>query len=371
MYLLKLHDKISKWVGIVITIVIALAAVYIGYYCSIEDYVIYPNNEGFTYCLYDDHERGGNSSIIDCSKSDHLISVHFNLGDKFLAPFVGISIHPKDKQPFDVSRYNAMVLKIISKNLHNIIIAPYTRNVNTGSPLSHDEVIYCAILAINSDTVDYKIHYKDLIIPDWWRELNGLRSYQQLPSDWSQMLRINIGNAYIPDLSKTYSLDVVSVKFTRDNTALIIWTFIISLCVIGFSFLIDTLIKKRKKRPLESQTIVYKALPIVESVKPDDFILFIGLHFDDSELTIEWVASETGINSRKITAYLQENYNCNFKTYVNNIRINESKRLLIESTLNISEIAFKVGFNTPTHFNRVFKSELQMSPSEYRETHKV
>ena len=52
------------------------------------------------------------------------------------------------------------------------------------------------------------------------------------------------------------------------------------------------------------------------------------------------------------------------KTYINNIRIEEAQRLLANTKLNISEIAYTVGFNSPSTFNKVFKKTTGMTPSE-------
>jgi len=48
------------------------------------------------------------------------------------------------------------------------------------------------------------------------------------------------------------------------------------------------------------------------------------------------------------------------------VRIEKSKNLLLNPNLRISEIAFEVGFQSLTHFNRVFKKVLGQSPTEYR-----
>ena len=107
----------------------------------------------------------------------------------------------------------------------------------------------------------------------------------------------------------------------------------------------------------------------IESSK-SDFIDFINNNFQNSELTLDLVSSETGVSQRRITNEIQNQFGCNFKTYINRLRINESKRLLINKELNIGEIAFKVGFNNQSHFNRVFKSEVQISPTEYLDKNK-
>lgn len=56
----------------------------------------------------------------------------------------------------------------------------------------------------------------------------------------------------------------------------------------------------------------------------------------------------------------------NFTDYVSRIRIEKAKNLLLNANLRVSEIAFEVGFQSLTHFNRVFKKTLGQSPTEYR-----
>jgi AraC-like DNA-binding protein len=48
----------------------------------------------------------------------------------------------------------------------------------------------------------------------------------------------------------------------------------------------------------------------------------------------------------------------------------ESKRLLAHSDLNISEIAYQLGFEDASYFTRIFRQIAQASPSEFRELHR-
>jgi AraC-like DNA-binding protein/ligand-binding sensor protein len=57
----------------------------------------------------------------------------------------------------------------------------------------------------------------------------------------------------------------------------------------------------------------------------------------------------------------------NFTDYISRIRIERSKNLLLNPNLRVSEIAFEVGFQSLTHFNRVFKQTVGQSPTSYRE----
>lgn len=56
----------------------------------------------------------------------------------------------------------------------------------------------------------------------------------------------------------------------------------------------------------------------------------------------------------------------NFTDYLSRVRIEKAKNLLLNPSLRISEIAFEVGFQSLTHFNRVFKRIIGQSPTHYR-----
>jgi AraC-like DNA-binding protein len=57
----------------------------------------------------------------------------------------------------------------------------------------------------------------------------------------------------------------------------------------------------------------------------------------------------------------------NFTDYLSRIRIERARNLLLNPNLRVSEIAFEIGFQSLTHFNRVFKNTVGQSPSQYRE----
>lgn len=55
-----------------------------------------------------------------------------------------------------------------------------------------------------------------------------------------------------------------------------------------------------------------------------------------------------------------------FTQYLARVRIEKAKSLLLEPHRRISEVAYDVGFQSLTHFNRVFKEIVGRSPSSYR-----
>jgi AraC-like DNA-binding protein len=51
--------------------------------------------------------------------------------------------------------------------------------------------------------------------------------------------------------------------------------------------------------------------------------------------------------------------------FIRSLRIKRASQLLRESQLNISEIAYQVGFNNPKLFTKYFKDEFNTTPSQY------
>ena len=53
--------------------------------------------------------------------------------------------------------------------------------------------------------------------------------------------------------------------------------------------------------------------------------------------------------------------------FIRNIRLEQAVRLLKEQKVNVTQVAYAVGFNNQTHFSTVFKKHYGMTPTEYAE----
>ena len=84
------------------------------------------------------------------------------------------------------------------------------------------------------------------------------------------------------------------------------------------------------------------------------------------EISLGQVAKAVNMSSFYFCKMFKKVTNVNFTDYVARVRIEKSKNLLLNPNLRVSEIAFEVGFQSLTHFNRVFKRLLGQSPTDYR-----
>jgi AraC-like DNA-binding protein len=338
------------------------------YFARIPDYKIFPNKHEFRIDFYTDSANGGHSQITFGEVSDSLIDVGFNLKEGFLSPYIGLLIAPNKAKIHNLSQYNQLSIEVEGYQTNSIGISVFTQNVS--SPINDagkNDMCFQTNLDIASQRQRYNIDIDKFKVPDWWSEVNHISRDEKLQPHLLQFLHLNIGNVYTSNLGPDRSLKIYSITFTRDNRYLATVLCLVELMVAGLLLAVHFLkrILNRKAAPV---TIAYKPVDL-DTPKPrkHDFLDYINNNFHNTELTLDLIADDTGVNQRKIAATIQETFGCNVKTYINQIRINESKRLLKETDLSIGEIAFKVGFNNQTHFNRVFKSMVDMSPSEFKD----
>ena len=85
------------------------------------------------------------------------------------------------------------------------------------------------------------------------------------------------------------------------------------------------------------------------------------------DLSLGGVARAVNMSSFYFCKMFKKATGVNFTDFLSRVRIEKAKNLLLNPNLRISEIAYEVGFQSLTHFNRMFKRILGLSPTEYRE----
>ncbi len=92
---------------------------------------------------------------------------------------------------------------------------------------------------------------------------------------------------------------------------------------------------------------------------------FIAEHQAD-KLSLGDVARAVNTSTFYFCKLFKKATGLNFTDYLSRVRIEKAKNLLLNPNLRVSEIAYAVGFQSLTHFNRVFKKIAGQSPSEHR-----
>ena len=88
-------------------------------------------------------------------------------------------------------------------------------------------------------------------------------------------------------------------------------------------------------------------------------------NISNNELDIESFAGLVGISRMQLYRKLHALTDMTVKEFIRHIRLKRAVQMLLQKKMNVSEIAYAVGFNDLSHFRKCFKSEFGMSASEY------
>ncbi len=110
-----------------------------------------------------------------------------------------------------------------------------------------------------------------------------------------------------------------------------------------------------------------KAENIASSFIVKNAISYIENNYS-KKITLSDVAEKTYVSQWHLSKLINRHMGQNFSEILNNVRINEAKKLLKNPSLRIGDIAETVGFVDLAHFSRVFKKTLGISANEYRNT---
>lgn len=97
----------------------------------------------------------------------------------------------------------------------------------------------------------------------------------------------------------------------------------------------------------------------------------INANMSDPNFNIDTLASEVGISRAQLHRRMKEITGISSGKFLRNLRMEQAARLLREGKVNISQIAYKVGYADQAHFSTAFKTHYGMSPSEYVERHQA
>lgn len=87
--------------------------------------------------------------------------------------------------------------------------------------------------------------------------------------------------------------------------------------------------------------------------------------------SISELAKACYISKSHMCRIFKEQLGVSVSSYINNIKINTARELLISGDMSILEIALESGFNSTQYFHKVFKSQLGCSPKEYRTINRI
>ncbi len=96
-------------------------------------------------------------------------------------------------------------------------------------------------------------------------------------------------------------------------------------------------------------------------------IHYILWNYADQNLSIPVIAGNVGITQNYLCALFKQNTGITINTFVGEVRIEKTKKLLRSTDLRLYEIAWKVGVPDANYLSSMFKKICGMTPSQYRD----
>ncbi len=352
-----------------ITIAFTLVAALVSFFFKDQQISFFPQTSNVVVKGYADIEDGG-SSVSSLKTVEGAVMLDYTLGDKFEDAYVGISFETKPKENFiDLSSYEEIVIKIHSNKSKRIRInlRTFCDKIKEGDYVS--DLKRPNSLMSSEYEIDYSPEKEEYILdinkfrtPEWWFKENNLENGNNSHCSLENLSAIEVENSNFTKVGEKDTITVYNLSAVKHNY---IWLYILVVGIItSLSLLIFNYTQKKK-----TVFVPYQTTPEINSggdVLENKIFDYIANNYANPDLSLSSINADTGIAENKISSVIKSKYNQSFKQYINNIRMTEAKRLLKESDATISEIAYSVGYNNVTHFNRVFKAETNIAPGDFR-----
>ena len=92
----------------------------------------------------------------------------------------------------------------------------------------------------------------------------------------------------------------------------------------------------------------------------------IKVNVENPKFSVEDLADKLGVSRVQLYRKVKAIIGINISDHINNVKLEKAAELLKSNNMNISEIAYSLGFSSPNYFSTAFKNKFGISPKEYK-----
>ena len=139
--------------------------------------------------------------------------------------------------------------------------------------------------------------------------------------------------------------------------------------LLGLLTILDIMSKSNDIKYLASQDFNVGILNSEDKHRMETIFRYVIQKYPN-KIFLEEIASLVNLTPHSFCRYFKSRTTKVFSSFVNEVRIGNSCKMLIENKYTISQVCFKSGFNYLSNFNRQFKKIKGMTPSEFQYKYK-
>ncbi|MEM6641809.1 MAG: AraC family transcriptional regulator [Bacteroidota bacterium] len=133
--------------------------------------------------------------------------------------------------------------------------------------------------------------------------------------------------------------------------------------------LLDFLATKTRYKLVAGPSYSFEANP-TNTNRLEQVQAYVKVHFKD-RIKLAEVAEQLSMNEQAFSRFFSKSMNKPFFSYLNEYRVNIASRLIIESDLQMSEVAYRCGYDSLPFFYKQFKKYKNYSPLEFRKMYSI
>jgi len=176
-----------------------------------------------------------------------------------------------------------------------------------------------------------------------------------------------LGNIPVIVLSAKSGEDAKVEMLTLGVEDYITKPFNIELLILRMKRLVALTSGTRGSRLIDPEPESIPITPLDEKMV-EKAVKYVVANMKRTELSVEELSSHLGMSRVHLYKKLKATTGKTPIEFIRLIRLKRAAQLLRESQLNVSEVAYQVGFNSPRNFSKYFRDEFGMLPSAYQET---
>jgi AraC-like DNA-binding protein len=291
--------------------------------------------------------------------------------------YAGFNIYLDRNYPFfDLTKYSELTVKLSTERaLHfGVLIETFEKGITQLSNGGYSPLRYCQTRPeITARTATYTIKLADLKEPEWWITLYAPRGKALEPNPLKES---SVLQFFFDDTEIVGQRDRIEVEEISFHPAIgLIRLLVIAGSIVYYAAFVGVFFLPRIRKNIEANRAKllssYKRIDPISTKEKETMIVksYIMEKYDNPDISLEIISGEIGISQKRITDIVRKEYAMTPKECISWLRIQEAKRLLSETDMNVTDIAFRLGFNSTSYFGSIFKGREGLSPKEYREKH--
>lgn len=257
---------------------------------------------------------------------------------------------PDDHSQFEFHRlsFYGILLCTDKVGVHNVNFQDYKLKEGTLLTLRKDNVH--KFYSTNAKGI--LLVFTENFVLSYSNKIQATKAFQ-LFNEMLASPRLQLNNAELNEINALMQMILAEYKDAQDDHSANILRSLLQVIITKLFR-----IKSQKNIVFSNQKHLAKFLELQAHVEKECF----------QHKTVAYYAKAMGVTTKTLNNITQNIIEKSAKSFIIQIVITHSKRLIINSTDSLTEIAFQTGFEDPTNFFKYFKKYAGLSPREFRES---